>query len=187
MDVEIEKLIKGDRPTWDRAYQILFAISLGVCCTTGSSLNHQEQEDFAGEAITEVIEYIEKVDSFAECERLVGSIARNKLLDHFKKLASQKHGENKVDSLELHEGFDTSDPTQQQADVATMNGETALLLTEALNKVPPKYRAVVSDHYLHGLTHQEIADKHGLKVKSIGVYMDRGLKALRRVLPKDLQ
>jgi DNA-directed RNA polymerase specialized sigma24 family protein len=42
---------------------------------------------------------------------------------------------------------------------------------------------VVEESYLNGLTQQEIADKLGLKLGSIGVYLDRGLKALKQNLP----
>ncbi|NBU11501.1 MAG: hypothetical protein EBS84_21255, partial [Proteobacteria bacterium] len=71
MDVEIEQLKTGDRLAWNRAWEILYAISLSVCCSTPSALNHQDHEDVAVEAITEVVEYIEKVGSFEECKKLV--------------------------------------------------------------------------------------------------------------------
>ena len=63
-------------------------------------------------------------------------------------------------------------------------GENALILAEALKGVPEQYRKVVEDFYLKGSTQQEIADRHGLKIGSIGVYLDRGLKALRENLPE---
>ena len=184
MDVEIEQLRTGDRTAWNRAYEILYAISLGVCCSSAPSLNHHEQEDFAGEAIVEIVEYIEKVSSFEECKKLVVTISKNRLKDHFRKLASQKHGDNKVDSLELHEGYEAPDAAESPDLVAT-NSERALLLVKALNQVPVQYRVIVDDFYLKQLTQQEIADRRGLKLGSIGVYLSRGLEALKKVLPED--
>lgn len=184
MDVEIEQLKAGDRIAWNRAWEILYAISLSVCCSTASTLNHQDHEDVAAEAITEVVEYIEKVDNFEDCKKLVVTISKNRLLDRFRSRATEKHGAGKVESLEQKEGFDAIDPSQQRPDALVLMGENALILAEALKGVPEQYRKVVEDFYLKGSTQQEIADRHGLKIGSIGVYLDRGLKALRENLPE---
>lgn len=184
MDVEIEQLKSGDRIAWNRAWEILYAISLSVCCSTASTLNHQDHQDVAAEAITEVVDYIEKVDSFEECKKLVVTISKNRLLDRFRHRGAQKRDGNLTESLEAKEGFDAADATQQQPDALVLIGENALILAEALKKVPEQYRKAVEDFYLKGSTQQEIADRHGLKIGSIGVYLDRGLKALRENLPE---
>lgn len=185
MDVEIEQLKAGDRIAWNRAWEILYAISLSVCYTTASTLNHQDHEDVAAESITEVVEYIEKVGSFDECKKLVVTISKNRLLDRFRSIATIKHGAGKVESLEQKEGFDAVDPSQERPDVAAIKGERALMLQEGLRQIPEQYRKVVEDFYLKGLTQQEIADRHVLKIGSIGVYLQRGLEALHEILPKD--
>ena len=170
--------------TWNRAFEVLYAISLSVCCSSAPDLNHHEQEDVAVESIKQVVDYVEKVNSFEECKRLIVTISKNRLLDRFRQRASQKHGAGLVESLEQHEGFDAQDLDQEQPDATVTIGEMALLLAEALKQVPEQYRKVVEDFYLKGHTQQEIADRHGLKIGSIGVYLDRGLKALKKVLPK---
>lgn len=184
MEVEIEQLRTGDRTAWNRAFEILYAISLSVCCSQAPTLNHQEHEDVAAEAITEVMDYVEKVGTFEECKKLVVKISKNRLLDRFRSIATLKHGAGKVESLEAKEGFDAVDPAQQQPDALVVKGENALILAAALKEVPEKYRKVVEDFYLKGSTQQEIADRHGLKLGSIGVYLQRGLEALRENLPK---
>lgn len=185
MDVEIEQLKAGDRAAWNRAWEILYAISLSVCCSSAPNLNHQDHEDVAVEAITEVIKYVEKVPSFEECKKLVVTISKNRLLDRFRSIATVKHGAGKVESLDQKEGFDAADPNQERPDVAAMKGERALMLKEGLEQIPGQYRKVVEDFYLKGLKQQEIADKHGLKIGTIGVYLQRGLEALHEILPKD--
>ena len=184
VDVEIEQLKAFDRHAWNRAFEILYAISLSVCCSTASTLNHQDHQDVAAEAITEVVDYIEKVGSFEECKKLVVTISKNRLLDRFRHRGAQKRDGNLTESLEAKEGFDAADATQQQPDALVLLGENALILAEALKKVPEQYRKAVEDFYLKGSTQQEIADKLGLKIGSIGVYLDRGLKALRENLPE---
>lgn len=185
MDVDIEQLKAGDRIAWSRAWEILYAISLSVCYTTASTLNHQDHEDVAVEAISEIVGYIEKVGSFEECKKLVVTISKNRLLDLLRRRATVKDGGGKVESLEAKEGFDAVDPSQEHPDVAAMKGERALMLAEGLRQIPEQYRKVVEDFYLKGLKQQEIADKHGLKIGTIGVYLQRGLEALHEILKKD--
>lgn len=185
VDVGIEQLKAGDRMAWDKAYGILYAISLSVCAASAGDLNHHDHEDVAAEAITQIIDYIEKVNSFEDCKKLVVTISKNRLLDRYRRRSIAKHGRGEVESLEQKEGFDAVDLSQQQPDVAVINGERALLLKEALTKIPEQYRKVVEDFYLKELTQQAIADQHVLKIGSIGVYLQRGLEALHKILPKD--
>jgi RNA polymerase sigma-70 factor, ECF subfamily len=179
VDVEIEQLKAGDRIAWNRAWEILYAISLSVCYTTASTLNHQDHEDVAAESITEVVEYIEKVGSFEECKKLVVTISKNRLLDRFRHASAGKRDGKLTDSIEETEGFDPKDESQERPD------ERNLMLKEGLKQIPEQYRKVVEDFYLKGLKQQEIADKHGLAIGSIGNYLQRGLAALHDILPKD--
>ena len=183
MDVEIEELRKGDRTAWNRAFEVLYAIGLSVCCSTAATMNHQDHEDVAIEAVTEVVEYIERVGSFEECKRLVVTISKNRLRDRFRSKATVKHGAGLVESLEQQEGFEAVDQNQRPPDALVLAGENLMILKRALLAVPEQYRLVVEEFYLRGLTQQQIADRLGLKIGSIGVYLDRGLKALRQNLP----
>lgn len=183
MEVEIEQLRANDRTAWNRAFEVLFAISLSVCCSAAPSMNHHEQEDVAVEAVEEIYDYVGKVNSFEECKRLVVTISKNRLLDRFRSKATVKHGAGQVDSLEQLEGFEAVDANQRQPDALMLAGENLMILKRALLGVPEQYREVVEEIHLKGLTQQETADKLGLKIGSIGVYLDRGLKALRQNLP----
>jgi RNA polymerase sigma factor (sigma-70 family) len=184
MDIDIEHLRKGDRETWFRAFEVLYTISMSVCCSNAASLSHQDQEDVAVEAITKLCDYVAKVNNFDECKKLIVTITKNSLRDRFRQLATEKHGAGKVHSLEQQENFDAPDDNAGQPDEIAMDAEWALLLSRALNQVPERYQKVVSAFYIEGLTHQEIADRHGLKIGSIGVYVERGLQALAKALQK---
>ena len=181
MEVEIELLKAGDRTAWNQAYEILKAISLGVCFSTAPDLTFQDHEDVAIEAITQVLEYVEKADSFEDCKKLVFKISKNRIWDHIRRRDALKRGADRVESMELHEGFDAPD-LQANQDEEIANTEAARMLAEALKQIPEQYRKVVEDFYLNGLTQQQTADRHGLKLGSIGVYLDRGLKALNKIL-----
>lgn len=184
MDVDIEQLKTGDRTAWDQAYAILKAISLSVCCSTAPDLNHHEHEDVAIEAITQVVEFVEKVGSFEECKRLVVTISKNRLIDRFRRDSTDKRRYDLGESLEAKEGFDAADPSQKGPDVAVINGERAAMVREALKQIPEKSRKILEDSFFNDLTQQEIADRHGLNLKTIGATKDRGLQALAKVLKK---
>ena len=40
---------------------------------------------------------------------------------------------------------------------------------------------ILSDFFLHGLRYEEIARSRGVAVGSVGVYLKRGLEAMRRI------
>jgi DNA-directed RNA polymerase specialized sigma24 family protein len=40
---------------------------------------------------------------------------------------------------------------------------------------------ILSDFFLHDLRYEEIAQKRGIATGSVGVYLKRGLEALRRI------
>ena len=185
VDIDIAQLKTGDRPAWERAFEILYTIGLSVCCASAPDLNHHDREDVAVESVTQVVDYVEQAGSFEECKRLVVTIVKNRLLDRFRQRSTQKHGAGRVESLEQQEGFDAPDPGQQTPDVHVSNGELASMLATGLRQIPEQYRKVVEDFYLKRLTQQEIAERQGFKLGSIGVYLDRGLKALAKVVPKD--
>jgi len=48
-------------------------------------------------------------------------------------------------------------------------------------RLKPEQRALLADFFLHALSYEQIAAKHGLAMGSVGVYLKRGLEALRRV------
>ena len=145
MEVEIDQLRTGDRTAWNRAFEVLYAISLSVCCSTASTMNHHEQQDVAMEAVVEVIDYVEKVNTFEECKRLVVTISKNRLNDRFRSKATVKHGSGQVESLEQQEGFEAVDATQPRPDALVLLGENAMILKRALLAVPEQYRRVVEE------------------------------------------
>ena len=47
-------------------------------------------------------------------------------------------------------------------------------------ELKPEHREILSDFFLHGLTYEQIAGKRGVAVGSVGVYLERGLEAIRK-------
>ncbi len=53
-----------------------------------------------------------------------------------------------------------------------------------LAELKPPLGEILSDFFLHGLRYEEIARKRGVAVGSVGVYLKRGLEAMRRIWGK---
>ena len=58
--------------------------------------------------------------------------------------------------------------------------ELASLLGELQRVLKPEHLAIITDFYQYRLSYEEIAAKHGIAVGSVGVYLKRGLDALRQ-------
>jgi len=178
------KLLRAlDRTAWDRAFAAFYEISIKVCYSMKSGLTDHELQDIAMEAVEKTPDYIQEGKSFEECEKLVVTITKNLLRDRFRQLAAIKHGGGRVGSLDAMDNFDASDDEQKSADTILAAGDDNRIIAEALKKVKEPYQTVIRDHYLSGLTQQEVADKLNLKIGSIGVYAKRGLEFLKANLP----
>ena len=60
-------------------------------------------------------------------------------------------------------------------------GNWAQRLGQSLAELKPPLGEVLSDFFLHGLRYEEIAKKRGMAAGSVGVYLKRGLEAMRRI------
>ena len=54
------------------------------------------------------------------------------------------------------------------------------LLDQVRAELKPELRDSLTDFFLHGLTYEQIASKRGVAVGSVGVYLKRGLEAIRK-------
>src|SRR5437588_802759 len=59
--------------------------------------------------------------------------------------------------------------------------ELAQRLRKSLTALKKPMGDILSDFFLHGLRYEEIARSRGVAVGSVGVYLKRGLEAMRRI------
>lgn len=185
MEFTLEQLKVGDRPSWDLAFNCFYGLVVNVLSGGTNSICHADLEDIAIESITKLIEsYVDKATSLEELKKLVITIAKNQFKDLLERLKAKKRGSGAVESLQDQpEGTDFAS-SSQSPDQDAQTAEISILVNEALNQIPEKYRDVVKDRYLLDMTQQEIAQKRGLKIGSIGVYINRGIEALEPILKK---
>jgi RNA polymerase sigma factor (sigma-70 family) len=104
---------------------------------------------------------------------LVG-IAKRRIVDHVRR--EQRHSSRRADgSDQLIESLPADDHTEQRVDQIAQRMEVA----QALATLPERPREMIGLAYVHGLTHQEIAERTGIPLGTIKSDIRRGLLALR--------
>ena len=184
MILNLELLKAGDNPAWELAFKSFYNLITNVLFKyKGNSVSQEDLDDVATEAITKLLnDYVPQAQSIEELQKLVITIAKNQLRDLLDKRNAQKRGQGtdlSLDEIQETGEIDDKSPTPEQL---VQIREKAFLVQAAIDQLPPKYAEVVTDYYFLNLKQQEIADKRGLKIGSIGVYLQRGIDALKPIL-----
>ena len=105
---------------------------------------------------------------------LVG-IAKRRIVDHVRR--EQRHSSRRADGRDSQqiESLPADDHTEQRVDQIAHRMEVA----QALATLPARPREMIGLAYVHGLTHQEIAERTGVPLGTIKSDIRRGLLALR--------
>ena len=77
--------------------------------------------------------------------------------------------------------FQKTFPVETDLATTLQQVELAQRLGESLSELKPPMGDILSDFFLHGLRYEEIAKRRGVAVGSVGVYLKRGLDAMRRI------
>jgi RNA polymerase sigma factor (sigma-70 family) len=147
-----------------------------------------EVEDVAIESIEQLVEKVPEVKLAEELKPLAASIAHNRAVSLLRERFAKKRGEGKTDSLDAQpdEGANPHEPALSDSPLADLEQkELAQRLGKSLAELKPPMGEILSDFFLHGLRYEEIANKHGVAVGSVGVYLKRGLEAMRRIWARE--
>ena len=143
-----------------------------------------EAEDVAIESLEELVEKVRAVKSVEELKPLASSIAHHRAVSLLRERFAKKRGQGKTESLDApkDDGEAKPEPASGDSPLADLEQrELAQRLGQSLAELKPPLGEILSDFFLHGLRYEEIARKRGLAVGSVGVYLKRGLEALRRI------
>jgi len=183
----LEKLVAGEPDAWKEVFSRTYPVAFDAARVRLGDTLRTECEDVAIEALAEIVGKVESLESENELKPLVAAIAHNIATDKLRKLYAAKRGRNKVESLEALVDADNL----QVVEVTDASGldeltikELGELLTELGSKVKKEYRIVLRDHFFDQLSYNQIAEKHGISVGSVGVYIQRGLSALKTVISR---
>jgi RNA polymerase sigma factor (sigma-70 family) len=180
----LQVLRQGDADAWDEAFRWLWPTVFAVAQLKLQSYFPNEVEDVAIEALEELVEKVRVVKSAEELKPLAASIAHHRAVSLLRERFAKKRGEGKTESLDA-----PTDDGESKHELASGNSpladleqrELAQRLGQSLAELKPPLGVILSDFFLHGLRYEEIAKKRGVAVGSVGVYLKRGLEAMRRI------
>jgi len=180
----LQTLQSGDSEAWDEAFRWLWPTVFAVAQLKLQPYFPNEAEDVAIEALEELVEKVRAVKSVEELRPLAAGIAHHRAVSLLRERFAKKRGEGKTESLDKPPdgGEAKHEPASGNSPLADLEQkELALRLGQSLAELKPPLGEVLSDFFLHGLRYEEIAKKRGVAVGSVGVYLKRGLEAMRRI------
>jgi RNA polymerase sigma-70 factor (ECF subfamily) len=185
---DLNALKSGDEAAWDAAFDWLWPTVFAVAQLKLQPFLPDEVEDVAIEALEELVANVRGVNSVDELKPLAASIAHNRAVSLLRKRFAQKRGVDKTESIDVpaDEGKakDIAAPGDSPLD-SLAEKELAARLQKSLSELKPPQGEILSDFYLHNLRYEQIAKNRGVPVGSVGVYLKRGLEAMRRIWGED--
>jgi len=180
---ELKALRAGNPDAWDEAFHLLWPTAFAVVQLKLSPFCPADVEDVAIEALEELVEKVETVKSVDELKPLLAGIAHNRSVSLLRERFAKKRGSGKVESLDVapngHEDTRLDPPAPESSLDGLNSADLANLLTGLLANLKPDHRAVLEDFFLNGLSYAQISSRRGLALGTVGVYLKRGLEAIR--------
>ena len=177
-------LQRGDAAAWDTAFPWLWPAAFGAEHVTLQPYLPADVEDVAIESLEELVEKVREVKSVEELKPLAASIAHHRAVSRLRQHYAGKRGSGQTESLEARQQDAGDLPEGAMADsplAALEQKELAAVLRRLLAELKPPQGELLADFFLHGLSYEEMAKKHGVAIGSVGVYLKRGLEAIRLV------
>lgn len=180
---DLSALQRGDADAWDVAFRWLWPVVFTVAQGRLGQFLPADVEDVAIESLEEMVAVTKTLKHAEELKPLAASVAHNRAVSRLREHFAQKRGGGLTESLEARQELEgVSELAGGNSPLADVGrSELATLLTELQAELKPEQRALLADFFLHGLSYEQLAAKHGLAMGSVGVYLKRGLEALRRV------
>lgn len=140
-------------------------------------LHRQDAEDLAQEVYLRLLRS-ERAETGAirNPEAYVFTVAVNLLRE---RAALTSRGGQVTSIEDVEERFLRSEPDPE---TEIERREQDQRLTDVVNNLPPKFRAVIVMHYHHGLSYQDMAKRIGVSPNTIKKYVGQALRLCRRQL-----
>ena len=185
---DLRALQSGDKSAWDAAFDWLWPTVFSVAQFKLQPFLPDEAVDVAIEALEELVDKVQAVKSIEELKPLAASISHHRAVSRLRERFAQKRGAGKTESLDVPKD-DTRHANEPASEVSPLaeleQKELAERLRRSLSELKPPQGEILSDFFLMGLRYEEISKKRGVAIGSVGVYLKRGLEAMRRIWGRD--
>jgi len=180
---ELRALQQGNETAWDAAFAWLWPTAFAVAQLKLQPFLPDEIEDVAIEALEVLVEKVREVSVVEELKPLLAGITHHRAVSLLRERFAKKRGAGQTESLDAPaaDGETKSDPPSDESPLDRLNqNELAGVLAELQRDLKPEFRAVLNDFFLAGLTYEQIANRRQMAVGTVGVYIKRGLEAIRK-------
>jgi RNA polymerase sigma factor (sigma-70 family) len=179
---DLQALQSGDAAAWDAAFPWLWPAAFGAAHVTLQPYLPGEVEDVAIESLEELVEKVRGLKSVEELKPLAAAIAHNRAVSRLRQYFAAKRGGGRTESLESkQEAGDLPEAVAPDSPVSVLEAkELAARIRKSLDALRPPLGEMLADFFLRRLTYDEIARNRKISINSVGVYLKRGLEALRR-------
>jgi len=172
---DLDALRKGDDAAWDQLHDCLHPVAYEVAESKLGGILPQDVEDVAIRSFEALVPKIGQVKSVDELRPLIASIAYYKAMDRLRRHYGPDGGARTKPP-------DDDDPeTPSTGDVGEDpekhfgRKQLAETIRDLLKTIKPKARKILTDLFVHGRSHKEVAASLGLSEDSIGMYKKRAL------------
>lgn len=174
IDEALMKFLNNDINGFNELYEIFHKKIYGYCLKRG--LSNALAEEIVQEVFIKVWNSRAQIDPSGNVQAYIYSIAKNLIVDEFKKYVKRKAAEDYQIHL-LH----PTNVTQNTVD----DHEIERMVKETLNGLPEKRRLVFEMSRFQGLTNRAIATELGISVKMVEAHISQALVTFRHVLHKN--
>jgi RNA polymerase sigma factor (sigma-70 family) len=169
---------------------MLYPIAYRTAKSPRLNLNDSDAEEVAAQALREIADCVEKVDSFDGLKALTVTISRRRSISKLRMNTAKSRGSHLTDSIEASQEQEESYGLQLSDDAPTPDqdlerADLIRAVREFINTLEGNVRDVVGCIYVEGLSYKESAEKLGMTTSNVGVYLSRGLQRLKREFEKN--
>jgi DNA-directed RNA polymerase specialized sigma24 family protein len=180
---DLAALKAGDEDAWEGAFASLWPVVFAAARARLAATYPGEVEEVAIESLQALAQEVRKAKSAADLPWLARTIADRQAISRWRELTARKRGEGKVQSLDapLNGGEPVPELASPAPDLSALDlDELTRLLAALAEGLKPDHKAALGDFFLDGLSYEEISRKRGWATGSVGVYIQRGLAAMRQ-------
>ena len=182
----IEALKSGDEQSWTRAFHDLWPLALRAAQHPELFLTLEEAQDAASEALVQLVEQIERVQTYEQVKALAVTIAYRRAVSLARrKSAAKRHP--KIPSPDLMgqdcDAREISDSISSRLTDQEIR-ELVVLLKEALTALDEKTRTLLKEKIGLGFSYEELSRKHQIPVGTLCAKVARGLRKVRHALQR---
>ena len=180
----LDALKLGDEQAWSMAFRDLWPLALRAAQHPELVLTLEEAQDAASEALVQLVEQIERVQTYEEAKALAVTIAYRRAVSLARRKRAAKR-QPKIPSRDLAEpDCDAREiPDSLSLRLTDLEiRELVVLLKEALAALDEVTRTLLREKIGQGFSYEELSRKHRMPVGTLCAKVARGLRKVRHAL-----